>query len=396
MLKSPTLRNTLGYYLMFLCLGLGLGVAGPTLPSLASQTGTTMGVIGGTFLASSIGYTLGTTLGGWMFDRIVRGHLALGLAQLTSAALLFFIPLCPAVWILILVDAVIGLSNGIINTGANTLLMWNHREKVGPYMNGLHFSFGLGAFLAPSVFALFLNLGATHRETYWAIAATAVPVALFMLLMPDSPQPVKQHETETAGTASVRPYLPILVISMLYLFFYVGAEVTFGGWIYTYATSLGLASATQAAYLTSGFWLAFTVGRLISIPVATRFRTGQVIAAALVGCLAILGANFVFSNSLLLLWIVSAGLGFCMAPIWPSGYTLAGRSIKLTARMSSIILLGDSFGGMILPSLTGRVLERFGAQAMMWLVFISLGLTLLAFLEMLRQRNALHLATAPA
>jgi FHS family Na+ dependent glucose MFS transporter 1 len=84
-----------------------------------------------------------------------------------------------------------------------------------------------------------------------------------------------------------------------------------------------------------------------------------------------------------------------MAPVWPTGYTLAGQSIKLTARMSSIILLGDSFGGMILPWLTGRVLERFGAQTMTWLVFISLGLNLLAFFEMLRQRNVLNKAVAP-
>jgi FHS family Na+ dependent glucose MFS transporter 1 len=206
---------------------------------------------------------------------------------------------------------------------------------------------------------------------------------------------VHHHETENAVKVSLRPYLPIVIISMLYLFFYVGAEVTFGGWIYTYATSLGLASITQAAYLTSGFWLAFTIGRLVSIPVATRFRAEQVIAVALIACLVILGAGLFLPNSLSLLWIVSTGLGFCMAPVWPTGYTLAGQSIKLTARMSSIILLGDSFGGMILPWLTGRVLERFGAQTMTWLVFISLGLNLLAFFEMLRQRNVLNKAVAP-
>ena len=396
MFKNPALRNTFGYYLMFICLGLGLGIVGPTLPSLAAQTGTTIGTIGGIFLASSIGYTLGTTIGGWMFDRLARGHLALGLAQLASASLLFLIPLCPSIWMLILVNSVIGLSNGIINTGVNTLLMWTHREKAGPFMNGLHFFFGLGAFLAPSLFALFLNLGATHRETYWTIAAVAIPIALFILLMPDSPRPVHHHETESAVETSLRPYLPIVIISMLYLFFYVGAEVTFGGWIYTYATSLGLASVTQAAYLTSGFWLAFTIGRLISIPVATRFRAEQVIAIALIACLVILGASLFLPNSLSLLWIVSSGLGFCMAPVWPSGYTLAGQSIRLTARLSSIVLLGDSFGGMILPWLTGQVLELFGAQTMTWLVFISLALNLLAFFEMLRRRNVLSKAIAPA
>jgi FHS family Na+ dependent glucose MFS transporter 1 len=130
--------------------------------------------------------------------------------------------------------------------------------------------------------------------------------------------------------------------------------------------------------------------------VATRFRPEQVIAIALIACLVTLGTGLILSKSLPILWIVSTGLGFCMAPLWPSGYTLASQSIKLTARMSSIILLGDSFGGMILPWLTGRVLEQFGAQTMIWLVFISLGLNFLVFFELLRQRSILNRAIVPA
>jgi fucose permease len=85
-----------------------------------------------------------------------------------------------------------------------------------------------------------------------------------------------------------------------------------------------------------------------------------------------------------------------MAPLWPSGYTLASKSIKLTARISSLILLGDSFGGMILPWATGGVIERFGAQTMTLLVFVSLGFSFSAFLGMLRQRDALNKAAVPA
>jgi len=395
MLKKPVLHSTLAHYLLFLCLGLGLGVTGPTLPSLAAQTGTTIGAIGEIFLSSSIGYAVGTAIGGSLFDRTERGQLVLGIAQLVSASLLFMIPLCPSIGMLILVNAMLGLSNGVINIGANTLLVWNHGENAGPFINGLHFFFGLGALLAPSLFAQSLNLGATHRETYWVIAVTAIPVAFFILLSPGSPRPVHRREIGSTASVNMRAYLPVAIFSMLYLFFYVGAEITYGGWIYTYATSLGLASPTQAAYLTSGFWLAFTIGRLLSIIFAARLRPEQIIAIALIACLAILGAGMVLAKSLPLLWLVSAGVGFCMAPLWPSGYTLASQSIALTARLSSIILLGDSFGGMLLPWLTGRVLERFGAGAMTWLVLTSLGLNLLAFFEMLRRRALLSRAPAP-
>jgi FHS family Na+ dependent glucose MFS transporter 1 len=175
----------------------------------------------------------------------------------------------------------------------------------------------------------------------------------------------------------------------LFLFVYVGAEIAFAGWIYTYAFTLNLADATMAAYLTSGFWLTFTVGRLISIPLATRFKPQQLIAAALSGCLIVLGAALILPRSSSPVWILAAALGFCMAPIWPSGFTLAGQSLKLTARVSGIILLGDSLGGMILPWLVGQVLDFNGPQALMVLVFTSLMFNLVSFIAILRLRQTM-------
>ena len=89
-----------------------------------------------------------------------------------------------------------------------------------------------------------------------------------------------------------------------------------------------------------------------------------------------------------LLWACTTGLGLFMAPVWPTGYNLAGQSVKLTATISSIILLGDSLGGMILPSLTGQVVEHFGAPVMTWLVFGSLVGNALMLLAILRLRSS--------
>jgi FHS family Na+ dependent glucose MFS transporter 1 len=181
---------------------------------------------------------------------------------------------------------------------------------------------------------------------------------------------------------------------MLFLFFYVGAEITFGGWVYTYAVTLKLASVAGAAYLTSAFWASFTVGRLISIPAATRFTPKQVILTALSFCLSILAVGIIFSRSSMALWLMAIGLGFCMAPIYATGFTLAGQSIALTGRLTGIILLGDSFGGMVLPTVVGKVIEGSGPRAMITLIFGSLVLTLLAFAAMLRLRPAKKMVKA--
>ena len=175
---------------------------------------------------------------------------------------------------------------------------------------------------------------------------------------------------------------------MLFFFFYVGAEIAFGGWIYTYAITLNLASIVMAAYLNSAFWLSFTIGRLISIPIATRFSPKQVIPTALLCGMLVLILGMMFSSSSTFLWLMVIAYGFCIAPIYANGFTLAGQSMALTGLLTSFILLGDSLGGMVLPSLIGQVIESTSAYSMIYLIFGSLVMTLLAFFGMLRLRKA--------
>ena len=385
--KNEAIRRTFGYYFLFICLGLDMAIGGPTLPALAAQTGSRLGQMGLLFLASSSGYTLGTLVSGRIFDR-VRGHPVMGMAQLFVAALLVLIPLVPWLWVLLAILACKGFAEGFINTGANVLLLWTHGEKVSPFMNGLHFFFGLGAFLSPLLVAQVVGTVGGYRWAYWILAAIATLAGLRMLTMAGNPRPASARDGEPVQPGRGPIPVPLILSAMLFLFFYVGAEVTFGGWVYTYAVTLNLASLAGAAYLNSVFWLAFTVGRLISIPAATRFKPKQVILAALLGCLSILIPGMVFFNSSTVLWLMAIGLGFCMAPIWPTGFTLAGQSIDLNGRLASIVLLGDSVGGMVLPSAVGQVIESAGPRAMISLIFGSLVLNLLAFVAMLRLRPA--------
>ena len=387
MAKNKKLCNTIGYYLLFISLGFGLGITGPALPSLAEQTGSTLGAIGSLFLVGSTGTILGTAIGGRILDRVPRGHLVLGLAQLMSAVLLAVTPVADSLPILLLVFFVGGLPAGLINTGGNTLLMWTHGAKAGPYMNGLHFAFGLGAFLAPTVFAQVINLGGAYQHAYWALAGLAVPIGLFMLFLPASPEHPDKREGSAHLQQNLRNVLPAVIIAMLFLFFYVGSELTFGNWIYTYALTLNLADVTRAAYLTSAFWLSFTIGRAISVPVAARFKPAQILTVAFLGSLGALALAILAPKSLNMLWAATLAVGFFMAPIWATGYNLAGQSIKLTATVSSIIILGDSFGAVVLPWATGQAIERFGAQTMPRLVFASLAINALIFVIMLLQHR---------
>lgn len=384
--NNPALHNTFGYYLLFICLGVSTAILGPTLPTLAAQTGVPVESMGMLLLGGSIGYTLGTFLGGRLYSRL-PGHRLLGSAQIAAALCIACLPLAPWFWLLLAIVFCRGLAEGLINTGGNTLLVWTHGEKVSPFMNGLHFFFGSGAFLAPLLVARLMPLTDGYRWAYWALALLGLLAGGRVLTLGGSPQP--QHAGPAAGgaTSTIRAYLPLISMATLFLFFYVGAEISFGNWIYTYTTTLGVIGEAGAAYLNAAFWLSFTIGRLISIPAATRFTPRQVIPVALAGGLCLLAVMILAPRSTAVLWAVTIGLGFCMAPVWPTGFTLAGQVIPMTAFASSMILLGDSLGGMVLPSLAGWVIKAVGVQSIQFslplLVFGSLAGTGLAFMGML-------------
>ena len=379
-LKQEAVRLSFNYYFVFIYLGLSVGLSGPTLPALADQTGIRLGQMGYVFLLSSLGYTIGTLLGGRLFDRF-PGHPVLGLGLIANAVCLFFIPVVPWFWLLLLIILLKGIVDGLQN-GINTLLVWLHGEKASPFMNALHFFFGLGAFLSPLMVARLIDIPSGYRWGYWGLGLYALIMGLRMLLLPGSPKPVHAHQNEDG--LPVRVFYPLVFAAALYLFFYVGSEITFGGWIFTYASTLKILDAAGSAYLNSGFWLSFTIGRLVSIPIGIRFSPRQVIPLALLGCLAIMIVVLLLPASPALLWLLTVVLGFCMAPLWPMGFTLAGQSIKLTARISSIVLMGDSLGGMVLPWLVGQIIDLTGARAMLPIVLGSLVLNLLTYLVVIR------------
>jgi FHS family Na+ dependent glucose MFS transporter 1 len=379
----PALRWTMGYFLVFICLGMGIAVIGPTLPSLAEQTGTPLGQMGLVFLAGSIGYTAGTFASGLLYDRL-RGHTVLGAAAIGAGLMLVFVPFAPTLWLLMLLLFTKSFAEGLMNSGGSALLLWTHGTKVGPYMNSLHFFFGLGAFIAPLILAQAIQLEIDYRWVFWLLALIDVLAGLRVLTLSGSPtHPV---QSALADGSFARPNYRLITISALFLFFYVGAELAFGGWIYSYATLRGMVEPAAAAYLTSAFWLAFTIGRLVSIPIATRVKPRPIIAAALVGCLIFAALLLLVPGSTTALWAATFGLGLFLAPIYPTGFTLAGQLIYMSARSTSLVLLGDSFGAMLLPWLVGAILDVTGPQALTYLVFASLLADVMVF-QLMQKRD---------
>jgi FHS family Na+ dependent glucose MFS transporter 1 len=206
----------------------------------------------------------------------------MGLSLLLMGVGMAAAPMVGMLGALAFVLLVIGVAEGTLDVGGNALLVWVHRARVGPYMNALHFFFGLGAFLSPIVIAQAVLATGGIRWGYWVLAMYTVPVALWLLRL-RSPRLMDAQEEGEARPVRVNWKLTGLV--MLFMAVYVGAEVGMGGWLYTYAVEMGLADTTSAAYLTSVYWGAFMLGRLLSIPIAARVRPRVILWTDLIGCL---------------------------------------------------------------------------------------------------------------
>jgi MFS transporter, FHS family, Na+ dependent glucose transporter 1 len=358
--------TTAAYYLAFILLGLTVAVEGPTLLKLAEHTSSALDQINLLFIFSSLGYLLGSYIGGRAYDR-VPGHRFMAGILVCLGLMVAVVPLASSRTVLFGIVFVLGLFKGALDVGCNTLLLWVHNESVGPFMNGLHAFFGVGAFVAPLIVAQVLSMTGDIYWVYWLFSIAAFPLALWIWGLP--------HPTSRAVPAHHEhmpfPILPVLTMVLCFVL-YVGGEAGYGAWIYTYAVKLNFGDEVTAAYLTSAFWGSFTLGRLLGIWVSTKARPLTILLLDFVGCILSVALILLFQGSAMMLWIGTILFGISQASIFPTFLTLAEERMHVTGTVAGLFLVGAGVGGMILPWLIGQAFVQAGAGAMMVLIFIGI------------------------
>jgi MFS transporter, FHS family, Na+ dependent glucose transporter 1 len=363
--------STTAYYLAFILLGLTVAAEGPTLLKLAEHTSSALDQINSLFLFSSLGYLVGSYIGGRIYDRI-PGHRFMASVLVFLGIMVAIVPLATTRWALFTIVLILGLFKGALDVGCNTLLLWVHNETVGPFMNGLHAFFGVGAFISPLIIAQVLSITGDIYWVYWFFAIVTFPLAIWIWGLPSpASRTVPAHYERSSF-----PLLPVLIMVMCFVL-YVGGEAGYGAWIYTYAFTLKFGTEVTAAYLTSAFWGSFTLGRLFGIWVSTRARPLTILLLDFVGCILSVGLVLVFQESALILWIGTILFGISQASIFPTFLTLAEERMHVTGTVAGLFLVGAGIGGMILPWLIGQAFVQIGAAAMMAMIFIGVVLNLL-------------------
>jgi FHS family Na+ dependent glucose MFS transporter 1 len=384
--RNRRLSQTAIYYAAFAMLGMTYAAVGPTIANLAAQTHTEVSQISYMLTARWLGYLIGSFIGGRLYDRY-RGHIVLGgmllVAGLTTAA----VPAAPSLWVLVVLVVVYGVGAGAVDVGGNTLLIWVHGRKVGPWMNAMHFFYGLGAFVAPLIVAQAVLRTGDFRWAYWLIALLAAPAILGAWR---TPSPARQTTFEDGAAVPFNGRLVALFAGFLFLV--VAAESSFADWIAPYSLAKGL-SEVNSAYVASLFWGALMLARLLFIPIAARVKPPTVLLSNVLGCAVGAGLILVAPGSVPALAAGAAIFGLSVAVMIPSAMTLAGTRMHVTGRVAGWFLVGASLGGMTMPRLIGQMYVPLGPWSIMAVILAAVGGMFLVYPFLVR-RDAEEAASA--
>jgi fucose permease len=347
----------------FLLVGIVVSAYGPLLGYLAHRFGVSLPIAGGVLSAHFAGALVGVICLMPAMEWFPNRHIvvtALGVLGL-GCALVALAPTWPT---LLGAVFVVGVGFGALEMGLNQLVAHGEGTRRAATLNLLNGSFAIGAVLGPILVAV---LAQGHFAALYLGGAV-----LAIALIPGGLQiPGRLPVPPRPGGGRPRVLVVIFVVAFA---LYVGTEAGVGGWVTSHLKSVGMGSAS-AALVTSGFWLALGLGRLIVGLVSSRVPESAIVtvgaalgALALIAAISGLAAPFAY---------IVTGLAF--APIFPTGIAWLAKLLPGDARATSWLFPGSMLGGAVIPAAISFVISRIGLGAAPAVLSAMAFATLLAF-----------------
>ncbi|CAL1585260.1 unnamed protein product [Knipowitschia caucasica] len=373
----------------FLGLGMCIAVVGPTFEDLALNVHRNISSISYIFAGRSGGYLGGSLLGGVLVERL-NPHLLLGLSMLLTSLGTFAIPLCSQAPLLTVFMACIGVSMGVLDTGGNVLALSTWGEEAGPYMQALHFSFAVGALVSPVIVQLLFKTSSnctsaenltlqtnstelSHswslRRSMWAYVFIGVFVfitALFFfgMFFCAARSRVRSHAVEEKPKVA-KYHIAIVALLFFFYFAYVGAEVAYGSFIFTYSKDFAGLDKVESAGVNTLFWGCFAGGRGLAVVLAIWMYPGTLITLSLVSCCTSSLLLSLFPLHRAVLWANTALYGVSMAAVFPSGMAWAEQYTPVSGHTAAVLVVGAALGEMVLPVLLGFLMGHISGKPLL-------------------------------
>lgn len=159
---------------------------------------------------------------------------------------------------------------------------------------------------------------------------------------------------------------PHLLLGVLTLFLYIGAEVIAGDTIISYGSYQGI-SLSVAKFFTSYTLIFMIVGYLVGITLIPKYLSQN---RALQYC-AILGIFFslgaLFTTGFISVFFIAL-LGLANSLMWPALWPLALDGLGRFTKTASALLIMGLAGGALIPLLYGRLADIYSPQQAYWIL----------------------------
>lgn len=368
--------------------GVGVAAFGPLLPELAANNGLNVGQLSIIFPAVFLGTVPASLAVSFLIDRVGAYRIiivSIPVLALSVVGLTF----CHSVPLLLVLTFFVGAGSGSGLPTANTLIVKLFGKRSVAAVNLLNVFFGVGAITGPALVSLSLGLFNKGSMVYWLAGAVALGCLPYFVrsAIRSGPSIDIAHARAAAAENRLRGQTrgrllafgelfrsPALWMIGWLLFFDLGTEQTLGGWLAVYMHQSSRIALAMAALVVSGFWIAFTLGRIGGAGLGTRAVARHVLAGALAFAAAgILIVNLAGGRTILSI----AGFlltGFGLGPVYPTTMALIGTAF--TTRAGTVIGATQAIGtigGMGLPFLEGILIDAFGPPGGARLLAIAIG-----------------------
>uniref|UniRef100_T1JDA5 Major facilitator superfamily (MFS) profile domain-containing protein n=1 Tax=Strigamia maritima TaxID=126957 RepID=T1JDA5_STRMM len=388
---------TIAYCCVFWSFGMCVAFLGPTQIDLGCKTGSSFTTMSWVFFVQTLFILVGSATGAIIAkrkscqidektaviyeNRLFDSNLILFVSIIVLAVTLAVIPLCYTVILLALVLAIMGYFMGVIDTLANVCMITLYGKDVSPFLQALHFFYGLGAFVSPLIAEPFL-IGKSCNETtreqleqnemkesrisyvFWIMSLLQIPIIIVVFTMTIRKVFIKE-DTETKqreeyevmdnGIASKQisglksdingsladvvddhppatktQALVLTLLTAVLLFLYDGLQAAYGG----YGT--------------------FAFGRLISIALSTKLSPEFMLVCNICGCIFSFVFMLCFPHHHAAIYIGTFIFGIFLSSVYPTSISLTEKYITVLA---SCIIVGAATGEMMFPVLVGHLFE---------------------------------------
>ena len=202
------------------------------------------------------------------------------------------------------------------------------------------------------------------------IVMTVILVLLGIMIrfapLPEIEEEVIDNNEDKSTTKTNIFQFPNLVLGVVALFLYVGAEVIAGDTIIRYGISLGIPIDT-AKLFTSLTLASMIVGYIIGILLIPKFLSQEKALAisAILGV--VLSIAAIYSPPMLSVTFVAL-LGIANALVWPAIWPLALHGLNRFIKTGSAMLIMAIAGGAILPLVWGKIADDYSTQFAYWIM----------------------------